>query len=130
MLYEHCHQLKRSSTFIQFLALKRPVAEQFRDYLHYSPKFTVFTDNNLLIYILTSAKVNATGLRWVNELADYIKSCSEVVNQDVMDAVRCSIHETNTAQTAWSVSLRAVPDMLKEECADVPTMPLDERLVA
>ena len=143
---------------LEFLALKWAVAEQFRDYLHYSPKFTVFTDNNPLTYILTSAKLNFTGLRLVNELADfnfdiryrpgkanadadtlsrmpisfedYMKRCSEVVNQDVLDAVTCSIHETNTAQTAWLSSLTAVPNMLIEECVDVPTMPLDELVAA
>ena len=56
---------------LEFLALKWAVTEQFCDYLYYSPKFTVFTDNNPLTYILTSAKLNATGLRWVNELADF-----------------------------------------------------------
>lgn len=56
---------------LEFLALKWAVTEQFCDDLYYSPKFTVFMDNNPLTYILTSAKLNATGLRWVNELADF-----------------------------------------------------------
>ena len=30
-------------------------AEQFRDYLYYAPHFTVYTDNNPLTYVLTSA---------------------------------------------------------------------------
>ena len=30
-----------------------------------------FTDNNPLPYVLSSAKLNATGLRWVGELADF-----------------------------------------------------------
>ena len=115
----HLHTGKR-----EFLALKWAVTDQFRDYLYYSPKFTVFTDNNPLTYILTSAKLNVTGLWWVNELADFhfdiryrpgkanedadtlsrmpvsfedfMKSCSEVVNRDVLDAITFSIHETNT----------------------------------
>lgn len=57
---------------------------------------------------------------------DYMKSCSEVVNRDVLDAITFSIHETNTVQTAWLSSLTAVPDMLKEEHVDIPTMPHDE----
>ena len=103
--------------------------------------------NYLLTYILTSAKLNATGLRWVNKLADfhfeiryrpgkanadadtdmpvsfedYMKSFSEVVNRDVLDAVTFSIHETNAVQTAWLSSLTAVPDMLKEKHVDIPT---------
>ena len=31
----------------------------------------MFTDNNPLTYVMTSAKLNATGMRWVSELADY-----------------------------------------------------------
>ena len=37
---------------LESLALKWPVTDQFRDYLYYSPKFTVVTDNNPLTYIL------------------------------------------------------------------------------
>ncbi|XP_048580823.1 uncharacterized protein LOC116616199 isoform X2 [Nematostella vectensis] len=56
---------------LEFLALKWAITEKFRDYLYYAPKFTVYTDNNPLTYILTTAKLNATGQRWVSELADY-----------------------------------------------------------
>lgn len=56
---------------LEFLALKWAVTEKFRDYLYYAPTFTVFTDNNPLTYILSSAKLNATGYRWVAELADF-----------------------------------------------------------
>ena len=31
----------------------------------------VYTDNNPLTYVLTTAKLNAVGMRWVNDLADY-----------------------------------------------------------
>ena len=53
-----------------------------------------------------------------------------LVNRDVLDTVTCSNRETNTVQTAWLSSLTAVPDRLKEECADVPTMPLDILIAA
>lgn len=56
---------------LEFLALKWAVTEKFRDYLYYAPTFTVFTDNNPLTYVLSSAKLNATGCRWVAELADF-----------------------------------------------------------
>ena len=59
-----------------------------------------------------------------------MKSCSEVVNKDVLDAVTCSIRETNNARTAWLSSLTAVPDRLKEESVDVPTMPHHELIAA
>lgn len=48
---------------LEFLALKWAICKQFRDYLYYAPSFVVFTDNNILL--------NATGLRWVGELADF-----------------------------------------------------------
>ena len=53
------------------MALKWAITEQFRDYLYYAPHFTVFTDNNPLTYVLTTAKLNATGHRWVAEQADF-----------------------------------------------------------
>ena len=55
---------------LEFLALKWAVTDKFSDYLGYSD-FTVFTDNNPLTYVMTSAKLNASGLRWVAELSNY-----------------------------------------------------------
>ena len=57
---------------LEFLALKWSITERFSDYLCYGPApFTVFTDNNPLTYFMTTAKLNATGFRWVAELANY-----------------------------------------------------------
>lgn len=56
---------------LEFLALKWAVCEKFRDYLFHAPHFTVFTDNNPLTYILSSAKLNAVGHHWVGQLADF-----------------------------------------------------------
>lgn len=56
---------------LEFLALKWAVTEKFRDYLLHGPAFDIYTDNNPLTYVLTSAKLNATGLRWVAELANF-----------------------------------------------------------
>ena len=55
---------------LEFLALKWAVTEKFHDYL-YGNTFTVFTDNNPLTYVLTSAKLDATGHRWLAALAAY-----------------------------------------------------------
>jgi hypothetical protein len=55
---------------LEFLALKWAVTEKFSDYL-YNQTFTVMTDNNPLTYVLTSAKLDATGHRWVAALASY-----------------------------------------------------------
>ena len=56
---------------LEFLALKLVVCEQFWDYLYYASSFVVYTDNNPLTYVLSSAKLNASGLRWISELADF-----------------------------------------------------------
>ncbi len=56
---------------LEFLALKWAITERFRDYLYYAPFFTVYSDNNPLTYVLSTAKLNATGSRWVAELADF-----------------------------------------------------------
>ena len=55
---------------LEFLALKWSVTERFHEYL-YGGEFEVYTDNNLLTYILTTAKLDATGQRWVASLANY-----------------------------------------------------------
>ncbi|KAJ8333575.1 hypothetical protein SKAU_G00415830 [Synaphobranchus kaupii] len=55
---------------LEFLALKWAVVDKFHDYL-YGARFTVRTDNNPLTYVLTTAKLNATGHRWLAALATY-----------------------------------------------------------
>ena len=49
---------------LEFLCLKLAVTEKFHDYL-YGNHFTVVTDNNPLTYVLSSAKLDATGHRWL-----------------------------------------------------------------
>ena len=55
---------------LEFLALKWAVCEKFHEYLYGSESFEVFTDNPLT-YVLTSAKLDACGQRWVAKLANY-----------------------------------------------------------
>ena len=47
---------------LEFLALKWAVTERFHEYL-YVGNFEVYTDNNPLTYVLTTAKLDATGQR-------------------------------------------------------------------
>jgi hypothetical protein len=46
------------------------VTDKFLDYLALK-HFTVLTDNNSLIHVLTSAKLDATGQRWASALGAY-----------------------------------------------------------
>ena len=55
---------------LEFLALKWAVTDRFHEYL-YGGQFDVYTGNNPLTYILTSAKLDATGQCWVASLANY-----------------------------------------------------------
>ena len=55
---------------LEFLALKWAITDRFHKYL-YGGQFDVYTDNNPLTYILTLAKLDATGQRWVASLANY-----------------------------------------------------------
>ena len=55
---------------LEFLALKWAICDKFHDHL-YGNKFEVITDNNPLTYVLTTAKLDATGHRWLASLASY-----------------------------------------------------------
>ena len=55
---------------LEFLALKWSVCDKFCDYLVRN-KFTVFTDNNPVTYVMTSAKLDATTQRWAANLAAF-----------------------------------------------------------
>ena len=58
------------SSKMEFLALKWSITEHFIEYLLYMP-FMVQTDNNPLMYILTTPNLDATGHRWVAVLASF-----------------------------------------------------------
>ena len=55
---------------LEFLALQWAVTERFHEDL-YDGHFEVYTKSNPLTYILTTAKLDATGQRWVASLANY-----------------------------------------------------------
>ena len=58
------------SSKLEFLTLKWSVMEHFKEYLTYA-SFVVRTDNNPLIYVLTTPNLDATGHRWVDALASF-----------------------------------------------------------
>ncbi|KAM8977315.1 multidrug and toxin extrusion protein 2-like [Pelodytes ibericus] len=55
---------------LEFLALKWAIVDKLHDYL-YGATFEVRTDNNPLTYIQTTAKLDATGHRWLAALSSY-----------------------------------------------------------
>ena len=56
---------------LEFLALKWAITDKFRDYLYMAKGTKVLTDNNPLTYVLTSAKLDATGHRWLAALSSF-----------------------------------------------------------
>ena len=55
---------------LEFLRLKWAITEHFHKYL-YRNTFDVYTDNNPLMYVLMTAKLDAMGCRWITVLANY-----------------------------------------------------------
>ena len=55
---------------LEFLALKWSVCDKFNEYL-FGHGFTVLKDNNPLTYVLSSAKLDATGQSWVAALSAF-----------------------------------------------------------
>ena len=96
---------------LEFLAMKWAICERFRDYLFYSPPFTVYTDNNPLTYVLTTAKLNATTHRWVAELADFqfsIKYRPGTANGDADGLSRMSVNMDQYMSTCTQAILPEV----------------------
>ena len=64
------HEKNYHSTKLEFLALKWVIMEHFKEYLLYQ-LFLVRTDNNPLMYIMTTPNLYATGHWWVGALAKF-----------------------------------------------------------
>ncbi|KAM9741692.1 uncharacterized protein ACNS7B_012695 isoform 1-T1 [Menidia menidia] len=82
---------------LEFLALKWSVTEKFHDYL-YGTNFTVVTDSNPLTYVLSSAKLDATGHRWLAALSTYSFKLQYRAGKQNLDADALSrrSHEDNS----------------------------------
>ena len=85
------------------------MTEKFHDFL-YGSSFVVITDNNPLTYILTSAKLDATGQRLVASLSDHnftFKYESGKINADADELSRR--YEDNTGEcTIYPGLIKAV----------------------
>ena len=91
---------------LEFLALKWAVTERFHEYL-YGGEFEVFTDNNPLTYILTSAKLDATGQCWVAALSFYnfqiyYRSGKTNANADTLSRIPWDASEIQNCKKKWT----------------------------
>ena len=74
---------------LEFLTVKWPIVDRLHDYL-YRATFEVRTDNNPLTYINRSAKLDATGHRWLSALSIYNFSLKYRPGRKNADADRLS----------------------------------------
>ena len=126
---------------LEFLGLKWAITERFSNYLRYGPPFVVYTDNNPLTYVMSSAKLNAVGQRWVNELADYqftikYRPGKENVDADFLSRKPTEIAElkekcTMTIEShSWNVIKSGVEEASSEDGSPVLCMGMSaDRLV-
>lgn len=141
----HLHSSK-----LEFLALKWAICDKFRDYLYYAPTFTVYTDNNPLTYVLSSARLNAVGHRWVGELADFhftikyrpgksntdadtlsrhpvhldghLKEFTETVSPDVVSAIWQGDKAVKDGDVPWVAALQLQSDVSDVHSGGTPVI--------
>ena len=107
---------------LEFLALKWAVADKFKDYL-YGQQFTVLTDNNPLTYVLTTAKLDATGHRWLADLATYDFNIKYRPGKNNADADGLSRIPTDT-----NVRRDIDQEFIRTICSSVSSIPYVECL--
>ncbi|GFS20469.1 Pol polyprotein [Elysia marginata] len=115
----------------KFLALKWAICEKFSDYLYGAPKFTVRTDNNPLTYVLSSAKLDATGHGWLASLSacDFeIKYTPSKNNQDADALSRLQENVIDIGSVQAVCSIDHAPYVLtkgidEEDYEGIPTLP-------
>ena len=113
---------------LEFLALKWAVVEKFHEYL-YGSTFDVHTDNNLLMYILTTAKLDAASHCWVASLANYnfrlhYQSGKANIDADALSRVswpECMPDSLGTGLKVNAAAIRAI----QEAALDQPACPIE-----
>ena len=99
---------------LEFLGLKWAITDQFHEYL-YGNIFNVYTDNNSLTYVLSSAKLDATGHRWIAGLANYnfhihYKSRKSNAEADALSRIEWEkCEETIQVESIQAVITAAIP---------------------
>ena len=88
---------------LEFLALKWAVCDKFSD-----SKFTVRTDNNPLTYVLTTAKLDATGHRWLAALSSFNFSLVYSAGRINNDADALSRLPSTNKETLFNDVIKAI----------------------
>ena len=113
---------------LEFLCLKWVITEQFHEYL-YGNTFVVYTNNNPLTYVLTTAKLNAMGHRWIAGLANYnfhihYKSRKSNVEADALSRIDWERgNETIQADSIQAIVTTAITRQGNDHIEAVPCSP-------
>ena len=123
---------------LEFLALKWAVTEKFCDYLM-GARFTVKTDNNPLTYIMSSAKLDALGQRWVSALSDFnftleYRSGKSNIDADALSRLPKAIreqqqHGTDSKSVTSDIVSAICEAMVVQDIAAIDTICLSEQHV-
>ena len=113
---------------LEFLALKWAVVKKFHEYL-YGSTFNVYTDNNPLTYVLTTAKLDAASHCWVTSLANYnfrlhYQACRTNIDADALSRVswpKCMPDNLGTSLKVNAAAIRAI----QEAALDQPACPIE-----
>ena len=113
---------------LEFLALKWAVVKKFHKYF-YGLTFNVHTDNNLLTYVLTTAKQDANSHCWVASLANYnfrlhYRDGKANIDADVWSRVSlpgCMPDNTSTHIKVTAAAMQAV----QEAALQGPASPIE-----
>ena len=106
--------------------MKWAITDQFHEYL-YGGTFEVHSNNNPLTYVLTTAKLDATGQRWVASLAKYnftitYHSGKHNVDVDALNRISWGIETTDQSLLIKSCLTRGTQGE-----SSIPMIPPDLR---
>ena len=111
--------------------MKWAVTDKFKEYLYGGNWFEVYTDNNPLTYILSTAKLDACGQRWVAELANFnftlhykpgstntvADALSRIVWPDVLSQQDTEEYESMPANLVQTICHGACVEALMDLCS-------------
>ena len=101
--------------------MKWAITDKFHEYL-YGAEFQVFIDNKPLTYILTTAKLDATGHRWVAVLSNYTFSMTYKPGKNNKDADVLSRIKWSAAVDISSQSMYAVCEGVQAPHGKIETL--------
>ena len=113
---------------LEFLALKWAMVKKFHEYL-YGSTFNMYTNNNPLTYILTTAKLDAASHCWVASLANYnfrlhYQAGKANIDADALSRVswpECMPDNLGTSLKDNAAATRAI----QEAALDQPACPIE-----